>query len=335
MPGVRIGRELVRGRRQRGHRRACRREPWSPACPRAPCGGSADAPVKRRAAASRRARRHRGRSSPFLPGALAGASLYFRDLSRYFFPLRRFALERLRAGRAGVLEPLSARGRAHVAACGRLPAGPAQLARARERRLLAAARPARSARARSSSSPWRGASASATRRPGRGARVSRWAASPSRRSTSTSTCRLRRGRRSWRCRSSACCATALADEPSPPRRCAWRWRSPRPGSRSSRSPWRPGSCSGWTAAPRGLPGAARGGARARRRARGSRARPRGLAGVRQRPRTSLLARSGSVSLDPSLRPRSDPGRQPVREPGQPRERVVGSELLPARLSVRR
>ncbi len=35
---------------------------------------------------------------PFLRGALAGASLYFRDLSLHFFPLRRFALEGLRAG---------------------------------------------------------------------------------------------------------------------------------------------------------------------------------------------------------------------------------------------
>ena len=35
---------------------------------------------------------------PFARGALAGASLYFRDLSLYFFPLRRYALEGLRRG---------------------------------------------------------------------------------------------------------------------------------------------------------------------------------------------------------------------------------------------
>jgi len=42
---------------------------------------------------------------PFLRGALAGASLYFRDLSLYFFPLRRFALERLRAGELSFWNP--------------------------------------------------------------------------------------------------------------------------------------------------------------------------------------------------------------------------------------
>ena len=35
---------------------------------------------------------------PFARGALAGASFYFRDLTLYFFPLRRFALEGLRRG---------------------------------------------------------------------------------------------------------------------------------------------------------------------------------------------------------------------------------------------
>ena len=35
---------------------------------------------------------------PFARGVLSGASLYFRDLSLHFFPLRRFALEGLRAG---------------------------------------------------------------------------------------------------------------------------------------------------------------------------------------------------------------------------------------------
>jgi len=35
---------------------------------------------------------------PFLPGLLAGRSLYFRDLSLYFFPVRRFVAEGLRTG---------------------------------------------------------------------------------------------------------------------------------------------------------------------------------------------------------------------------------------------
>jgi hypothetical protein len=35
---------------------------------------------------------------PFLRGVAAGHAFYFRDLSRYFFPLRRFAAEGLRAG---------------------------------------------------------------------------------------------------------------------------------------------------------------------------------------------------------------------------------------------
>jgi len=35
---------------------------------------------------------------PFARGVLSGASLYFRDLSLHFFPLRRFALEGLRRG---------------------------------------------------------------------------------------------------------------------------------------------------------------------------------------------------------------------------------------------
>ncbi len=43
---------------------------------------------------------------PFLRGALAGASLYFRDLSLHFLPLRRFALEGLRAGEVRWWNPL-------------------------------------------------------------------------------------------------------------------------------------------------------------------------------------------------------------------------------------
>src|SRR5215813_10292347 len=35
---------------------------------------------------------------PVAPGLLRGQSFYFRDLSRHFFPLRRFALEGLRHG---------------------------------------------------------------------------------------------------------------------------------------------------------------------------------------------------------------------------------------------
>jgi hypothetical protein len=42
---------------------------------------------------------------PFLRGALSGASLYFRDLSLHFFPLRRFALEGLRHGELRLWNP--------------------------------------------------------------------------------------------------------------------------------------------------------------------------------------------------------------------------------------
>ena len=42
---------------------------------------------------------------PFLRGTLAGACFYFRDLSLYFFPLRRLALERLRAGELALWNP--------------------------------------------------------------------------------------------------------------------------------------------------------------------------------------------------------------------------------------
>jgi hypothetical protein len=43
---------------------------------------------------------------PFLRGALAGMSLYFRDLSLQFLPLRRFALAGLRAGEVHLVNPL-------------------------------------------------------------------------------------------------------------------------------------------------------------------------------------------------------------------------------------
>jgi hypothetical protein len=42
---------------------------------------------------------------PFLRGVLASACLYFRDLSLYFFPLRGFALERLRDGEIALWNP--------------------------------------------------------------------------------------------------------------------------------------------------------------------------------------------------------------------------------------
>lgn len=42
---------------------------------------------------------------PFLRGTLQAASLYFRDLALYFFPLRRFALEGLRAGELRLWNP--------------------------------------------------------------------------------------------------------------------------------------------------------------------------------------------------------------------------------------
>ncbi len=43
---------------------------------------------------------------PFLRGALSGASLYFRDLAMQFLPLRRYALEGLRAGEVRLWNPL-------------------------------------------------------------------------------------------------------------------------------------------------------------------------------------------------------------------------------------
>jgi hypothetical protein len=43
---------------------------------------------------------------PFFRGALAGASLYFRDLAVHFLPLRRFALEGLWAGEVRLWNPL-------------------------------------------------------------------------------------------------------------------------------------------------------------------------------------------------------------------------------------
>jgi hypothetical protein len=43
---------------------------------------------------------------PFLRGALSGASLYFRDLAAQFLPLRRLALEGLRAGEVRLVNPL-------------------------------------------------------------------------------------------------------------------------------------------------------------------------------------------------------------------------------------
>jgi hypothetical protein len=44
--------------------------------------------------------------APFLRGILSGASFYFRDLSLHFLPLRRFALEGLRAGEVRFWNPL-------------------------------------------------------------------------------------------------------------------------------------------------------------------------------------------------------------------------------------
>jgi hypothetical protein len=43
--------------------------------------------------------------APFLRGAVAGRSFYFRDLSRHFFPLRLYALEGLRHGRLRYWNP--------------------------------------------------------------------------------------------------------------------------------------------------------------------------------------------------------------------------------------
>ena len=47
---------------------------------------------------------------PFLRGVLAGRAFYFRDLARHFFPLRRFALEGLRAGELRYWNPFTHEG---------------------------------------------------------------------------------------------------------------------------------------------------------------------------------------------------------------------------------
>jgi len=46
---------------------------------------------------------------PFARGLLAGQAFFFRDLSLHFFPLRRFALEGLRAGELHLVDQLLAR----------------------------------------------------------------------------------------------------------------------------------------------------------------------------------------------------------------------------------
>jgi len=48
--------------------------------------------------------------APLLPALLAGESLYFRDIGRYYFPLRRFVVEGLRHGELRYWNPLSHEG---------------------------------------------------------------------------------------------------------------------------------------------------------------------------------------------------------------------------------
>src|SRR5512140_2491951 len=48
--------------------------------------------------------------SPFARGVAAGATLYFRDLSLQFFPLRRFVAEGLRAGQLRYWNPYAFEG---------------------------------------------------------------------------------------------------------------------------------------------------------------------------------------------------------------------------------
>ena len=83
---------------------------------------------------------------PFLRGALSGASLYFRDLSLHFFPLRRFALEGLRAGELRLWNPYVHEGVPLSLPALGYPARPAGPALAERGVPLAAAGPSRSAR---------------------------------------------------------------------------------------------------------------------------------------------------------------------------------------------
>jgi hypothetical protein len=48
--------------------------------------------------------------APFLRGIAAGSSFFFRDLSRYFFPMRLFALEGLRHGELRFWDPYDSEG---------------------------------------------------------------------------------------------------------------------------------------------------------------------------------------------------------------------------------
>ena len=271
------------------------------------------------------ARRPR-RSQPLLPRPLApllpAAALRARGPAR---------------GRAALLEPLRARGRAALAAPARLSARPAgALAWPHEpllSLLLALHVPlgalgffAAGARAR----------AAAGRPPAAARSSTRSAASCCRPSTSTSTSRPPPGRRSWCSDSFASLRMAPARGRSRRRRSPWRCRSRRRASRSSR---RRSLAGVWL----GL--APRRGRRGRRCA-ASAALALGAAlaapvlvlvggpGGGQRARRGLHARRGARPLGPSVRPGADGRGRPLRQPRQPRERVVGPELLPARLPLR-
>ncbi len=278
--------------------------------------------------------RHSSPSCRSCAACSAGACLYFRDLSLHFFPLRGFALERLRAGEVALLEPLRPRGRAAVAARARLPARPARRRLAARGRCFRCCWPCTCRSARSSSACWRAGSACGRRPPAGGALVyalggfflstvnlyvyvqaAAWAPL-----VVLTLVRLldEGGRRAIALAALARGGGALDHgdrDRRPGRRC-------RPGAGAARQA-RTG---------RGEP--RRRGAGARRGARRPRAGAARRTGGRQRARARLSDRGRARALRSSLRSRPDPGRRPLRQSREPRERVVGPELLPARLPLR-
>ena len=270
---------------------------------------------------------------PFLRGVLGSACLYFRDIALHFFPLRGFALERLREGEVAFWNPYRPRGSAAVAPRARLPARPARRRLAGRGVPFPAAGPARAdgrvlllgagARARPADAGRLGRRARVRARrilpvddqplrvrPGRGVGSARRAdAHPA----------AGRGRAARdRPRGARAGGNALDHgdgDRRPGRRC-------RPGAGAARQA-RPAAA-----------GRGRRGAGARRGAHRPRAGAARRTGGRQRARARLSDGGRARTLRSSLRSRPDPGRRPLRQSREHRERVVGPELLPARVPVR-
>ena len=141
------------------------------------------------------------------------------------------------------MEPLRPRRRAALAARARLSRSTCWACSRRARRSSRCCSRCTCRSARSSSSCWRAGWGSASRRPAAARSSTRWAASSSRPSISTSTSRPRPGRRSWCCAWCGCSRAGRAAR-SPARRWPWPWRSRPPGSRSWRRRSRRASCSG-------------------------------------------------------------------------------------------